>query len=140
MLALAISFFTQRRRERLRSDIRYARGRRAFGNAQRRLAEAEQLMRAGQGQRAAFYAALFKTLQDYLGDRLNVPSSGITSDIVEEQLRPRGVPPEIGQALKEVFAACDSARFAPSLQGNLDRERLVKIAREVVMAMEKMSL
>ncbi len=140
LLALAVSFFAQRRRERLRNDIRYARGRRAFGNAQRRLAEAEHLMRAGPGQNAAFYAVLFKTLQDYLGDRLNVPSSGITSDIVEEQLRPRGVPPEISQALKEVFAACDSARFAPSLQGNLDRERLVKIVREVTTAMEKMTL
>ena len=140
VLALVISFFTQRRRERLRSDIRYARARRASGNAHRRLAEAEQLMRAGQGRSAAFYAALFKTLQDYLGDRLNLPSSGITGNIVEEQLYPRGVPPEIGQALKEVFAACDSARFAPSLQGNIDRERLVKIVREVVTAMDKMAL
>ena len=140
VLALAISFVVQRRRERLRRDIRYARARRAFGNAQRRLAEAERLMPAGQGRSAAFYAALFKTLQDYLGDRLNLPSSGITSAIVEEQLHPRGVPPEICQALKEVFSACDTARFAPSLQGNLDRERLVKIVREVVTAMEKIVL
>jgi BatD DUF11 like domain len=139
-LALVISFFAQRRRERFRRDIRFARARRALGNAQRRLAETEQLLRAGQSQSAAFYAALFKTLQDYLGDRLNVPSSGITSDIIEEQLRPRGVPPEIGQALKEVFTACDSARFAPSLQGHPDRERLVKIVREVVTAMEKIVL
>ncbi len=140
VLALAISFVVQRRRERLRRDIRYARARRAFGNAQRRLAEAERLMPAGQIKSAAFCAALFKTLQDYLGDRLNLPSSGITSAIVEEQLQPRGVPPEICQALKEVFTACDTARFAPSLQGNLDRERLVKIVREVVTAMEKMVL
>jgi len=139
-LALVISLFAQRRRERLRSDVRYARARRAYGNAQRRLAEAERLLHAGQGQGAAFYVALFKTLQDYLGDRLNLPSSGITSDIVEEQLRPRALPPEICQALKEVFAACDAARFAPAMQDKVDRERLVKIVREVVAVMEKMSL
>lgn len=138
VLALMISFIAQRRRERLRRDIRYARTRRAYGGAQRRLAEAERSLQAGQG--TAFYAALFKTLQDYLGDRLNLPSSGITSDIVEEQLRPRALPPEICQALKEVFAACDAARFAPNMQGKMDRERLVKIVREVVAAMEKMSL
>ncbi|MBI5685288.1 MAG: protein BatD [Verrucomicrobia bacterium] len=140
VLALVISLFAQRRRQRLRSDIRYARARRAFGNAQRRLIEAERLLHAGQDRSAAFYAALFKTLQDYLGDRLNLPSSGITSDIVEEQLRPRALPPEICQALKEVFAACDAARFAPNMQGKVDRERLVKIVREAVTAMEKMSL
>ena len=139
-LALVISLLTQRRREWLRGNIRYARARRAHGNALRRLAEAERFMLAGQGQGAAFYAALFKTLQDYLGDRLNLPSSGITSDIIEDQLRPRAVPPEICQALKEVFAACDTARFAPSVQDNLDRERLVKIVREVMAAMEKISL
>ena len=138
VLAVVISLFTQRRQQRLRSDVRYARTRRAFGNAQRRLAEVERLLQAGQG--TAFYAALFKTLQDYLGDRLNLPSSGITSDIIEEQLRPRALPPEICQALKEVFAACDAARFAPNLQGKVDRERLVKIVREVVAAMEKMVL
>jgi hypothetical protein len=138
VLALMISFIAQRRRERLRSDVRYARARRAYGNAQRRLAEAERALQAKQS--AAFYAALFKTLQDYLGDRLNVPSSGITSDIVEEQLRPRALPPEICQALKEVFAACDAARFAPEMQGKVDRERLVKIVREVVAAMEKLVL
>lgn len=138
VLAVVISLFTQRRQQRLRSDVRYARTRRAFGNAQRRLAEAERLLQAGQW--TAFYAALFKTLQDYLGDRLNLPSSGITSDIIEEQLRPRALPPEICQALKEVFAACDAARFAPNMQGKVDRERLVKIVREVVAVMEKMVL
>jgi hypothetical protein len=138
VLALMISFIAQRRRERLRRDIRYARTRRAYGGAQRRLAEAERALQAGQS--AAFYAAIFKALQDYLGDRLNVPSSGITSDIVEEQLRPRALPPEICQALKEVFAACDAARFAPNMQGKVDRERLVKIVREVVAAMEKLTL
>ncbi|MFA6563850.1 MAG: BatD family protein [Verrucomicrobiia bacterium] len=140
VLALVISLFAQRRRERLRRDIRYARKRRAYGNAQRRLAEAERLLHAGQSQGAAFYATLFKTLQDYLGDRLNLPSSGITSNIIEEQLRPRALPPEICQALKEVFTACDAARFAPNMQGKVDRERLVKIMREVIVAMEKLSL
>ena len=140
VLALVISFFAQRRQARLRNDIGYARARRAFSNAKVHLAEAERLMVAGQSQSSAFYAALFNTLQNYLGDRLNLPSSGITSNIVEEQLRPRGVPAEIGEALKKVFAACDTARFAPSLQGNLDRERLVNVTREAVTAMEKMAL
>lgn len=138
VLALVVSVFAQRRWQRLRNDIRYARLRRACANAQQHLVEVEQLLHAGQSQSAVFYAALFKTLQDYLGDRLNLSSPGITSDIIEEELRPRALPQEICQALREVFAACDTARFAPSRQDHPDRERLLKIARETVAAMEKM--
>ena len=140
VLALVVSVFAQRRWQRLRNDIRYARLRRACGNAQRHLIEVEQLLHAGQSQSAAFYAALFKTLQDYLGDRLNLPSHGIVGDIIEEQLRPRALPQEICLTLKEVFTACDTARFAQDKQDSSNRERLLRIAREAIEAMEKMTL
>lgn len=140
VLALVVSVFVQRRWQRLRNDIRYARLRRACGNAERHLIEVEQLLHAGQSQSASFYAALFKTLQDYLGDRLNLPSHGIAGDIIEEQLRPRALSQEICLSLKEVFTACDSARFAPDKHDKSDRERLLKISRKAIEAMEKMPL
>jgi hypothetical protein len=139
LLALVASWVAQRRREWLRCNIHYSRARRAYGNAQHRLAEAERLMLAGQSQSAEFYAVLFKTLQDYLGDRLNLPSSGITSDVVDDQLRPTAVSPEICQTLKDVFTACDTARFSPAMQDNRDRKQLVKTVHEVIAAMERMS-
>jgi len=137
-LALVASLFLQRQRERLRRDVRYARGRRAYVHALRRFAEAESHLRALES--VNFYGALFKALQEYLGDRLNLPSSGITSEIVDDQLRPRNVPAPLCDALRDLFAACDTARFAPRAQGNIDRERSLKLARETIAALEKVSL
>ena len=43
-------------------------------------------------------------LQEYLGNRLNIPASGITASVVEERQLP-------GQ-VRVIFEACDAARFA----------------------------
>jgi hypothetical protein len=135
-LALFGAFLLKRHRDRLAGDIGYARSRRAYGIAQRRLGQAGAQM----AKPPAFYAAIFKCLQDYLGDRLNLPSSGITSAIVEEQLRPRGVANDLCEGLKQLFADCDTARFAPQLQSGLDRQRTLKLARDIVAALEKTPL
>ena len=136
-LALIGVLALKRHRERLSGDIRYARARRAYGNAQRRLTDAERLMPASA---SGFYAAIFKCLQDYLGDRLNLPSSGITSAVIEEQLRPRTLPPDLCESLKQLFAECDSARYAPQAQASAGRERALKMTRDTIAAMEKLTL
>lgn len=136
-LALLGALAFKRHRDRLSGDIRYARARRAYGNAQRRLADAERLMPASA---SGFYAAIFKCLQDYLGDRLNLPSSGITSAVIEEQLRPRGLTPDLCEALRQLFSECDGARYAPQAQTGAGRERALKATRDTIAAMEKISL
>jgi len=40
----------------------------------------------------AFFATLFRLLQEQLGERLELPASSITEAVIEEHLRPRGVP------------------------------------------------
>jgi len=48
--------------------------------------------------------AIQQALQHYLGDRLNIPSAGITAAVAEERQLPG--------AVREIFEACDAARFA----------------------------
>jgi hypothetical protein len=90
----------KRRADRLRGDVAYARRSRAAGNARKRLAGARDF---DQIQRA---------LQEYLGDRLNIPDSGITASVIDEQLVPRGLDGGVVARLKACFEACDTARFA----------------------------
>ena len=137
-LALVCSLLVQFQRRKLSGDVRYARSRRAYRSAQTRLAEAQKHLKEGKGPE--FYAAIFRALQDYLGDRLNLPSSGITSTIVDEQLHPRGVAKDVCEGFRQLFADCDSARFAPQLQNGLSRERTLKTAKEAIAAMEKSEL
>ena len=82
----------RRRRAKLTGDIAYARRSRAARRARTHLGN------------ATGYEEVQRTLQAYLGDRLNIPSSGITASVVEERQLPAQV--------RAIFEACDAARFA----------------------------
>ena len=61
---------------------------------------------------ATSYDEIQRALQHYLGDRLNIPVGGITANVVDEQLVPRGVNGELAARARACFEACDTARFA----------------------------
>ena len=90
----------KRRTDKLRGDVAYARLARAARNSRKLLASATS------------YDEIQRALQNYLGDRLNIPAGGITASIVDEQLMPRGVNGELADHVKACFEACDTARFA----------------------------
>ena len=100
MLALVGGIGWKRRTDKLRGDVAYARRTRAARNARKLLASATS------------YDGVQRALQNYLGDRLNIPAGGITASIVDEQLLPRGVNGELAARAKACFEACDTARFA----------------------------
>jgi hypothetical protein len=60
-----------------------------------------------------FFVILFRLLQEQLGERLDLPAPSITEAVIEEHLRPHGVPEEILTQLHELFQACNQARYAP---------------------------
>jgi hypothetical protein len=122
VVALAGAIGWKRRQDKLRADVAYARRSRAARNARKLLAGA---VRVDDVQHA---------LQQYLGDRLNIPAAGITASVVEEHR----LPPEVAR----VFEACDAARFAgvaadlPALKqtvehliDDLEHDRLQPVAR-----------
>jgi hypothetical protein len=100
VLALFGGIGWKRRTDKLRGDVAYARRARAAKNARKLLAAATS------------YDQVQRALQNYLGDRLNIPAVGITASIVDEQLVPRGVNGELATQARACFEACDTARFA----------------------------
>ena len=84
------------RRDKLTGDVAYARRSRAARLARKNLNPAKS------------YEEVQRVLQEYLGNRLNIPSSGITASVVEE----RQLPPHV----RAIFDACDAARFAGAAQ------------------------
>ena len=88
----------------------------------RRQRHVSQLVRAGReelrrlatdNQGDEFFAKLFHLLQEQVGERLDCPASSITEAVVEERLRPAGVPEPVLNELHELFQACNLARYAP---------------------------
>ena len=61
----------------------------------------------------AFFATVFRLLQEQLGERLDLPASAITEAVIEERLRNRSVPEPTLATLHELFLVCNQARYAP---------------------------
>ncbi len=68
---------------------------------------------AAENQSDPFFATLFRLLQEQLGERLDLPASAITEAVVEERLRPRGVPEPLLAHVQEWFQRCNLVRYAP---------------------------
>lgn len=100
VLALLGTVGWKRRTDRLRGDVAYARRTRAAKQARKLLMSATS------------YDEIQRALQNYLGDRLNIPVGGITANVIDEQLVPRGVNGELADRARACFEACDTARFA----------------------------
>jgi hypothetical protein len=61
----------------------------------------------------AFFATVFRLLQEQLGERLDLPAAAITEAVLEERLVPASVPKSVIDSLHEMFHLCNLARYAP---------------------------
>jgi hypothetical protein len=78
----------------------------------------EELRRHAAANRSEeFFAALFRLLQEQLGERLDCPASAITEAVIEEKLRPRGAAEGTLTELHALFQTCNLARYAPVTSG-----------------------
>ena len=68
---------------------------------------------AAQNQSDAFFAELVRLLQEKLGAQLDLPASAITEAVIDDKLRPRGLPDSTLNELHELFQATNLARYAP---------------------------
>jgi hypothetical protein len=87
----------------------------------RRQKQVEQTIRSGlrelrqfasANQSVEFFAELVHLLQEQLGERLDLPASAITEAVLEERLQPLGLPEDQIAQLRELFQACNQARYA----------------------------
>ena len=111
VLAWAWALAWRRQAERLANNPRLRRRRQLAKIMRDGLAELRRM--AAENQSDKFFAALFRLLQEQLGERLDLPASAITEAVIEEHLRPRGVPEAVLGHVQELFQSCNLARYAP---------------------------
>lgn len=112
----------RRRQEQLARNPRLRRRREV--NAVVRAGLVELRRHAAANRSEEFHATAFRLLQEQLGERLDTPASGITEAVIEERLRPRSMSTEALDLLRELFQACNQARYAPQ-RSALELESLV---------------
>ena len=86
-----------------------------------------------------FFATLFRLLQEQLGERLDLPASAITEAVIEEHLRPRGVPEATRTALHELFQTCNLARYAP-IKSSQELAAMIPKAETVLRDLQGLNL
>jgi hypothetical protein len=101
----------RRRAEMLAHNPRLRRRRQVAQTIRQGLVELRRL--AADNQSDNFFATLVRLLQEQLGERLDLPASAITEAVIEERLRPLGVPEAALGSLRELFQSCNLARYAP---------------------------
>jgi hypothetical protein len=134
--AVAMVFTERRRREKLGEAPLRERNLRAPGRARKGFARAQRLL--GPGQEEAFYGSVSHILYAYLAARLNWPANDFTSLELEEAWREQDWPSEILEKAQQTLAACDFARFASGTPVSDERGEILKEAREVVEAVERL--
>ena len=111
LLAWLSALAWRKRAEMLANNPRLRRQRQVAQITRNGLIELRQL--ASENKSDDFFATLVRLLQEQLGERLDLPASAITEAVVEEHLRPRGVPETTLAPLRELFQTCNMVRYAP---------------------------
>lgn len=135
MVYLFFIFLRKKRKERLRTDLRYARMLRAPKVARAGLKNARDYFK--NNKKEEFYNVIFKTTQEYLGHRFGRPAAGITVDVVDQLLVGGDLSKEIAEKLKRCFSECDIARYAAAA---LDKEKMIKtleVLEEIIDYLER---
>jgi len=122
-------------RERLASNVAYARSRRAQKLAQKQLREARRAMAAGDVSR--FYAETARAITSFVGDKMNLEAAGLTSEELAAALRKRGVEEPLVEAFEKLLADCDFHRFARPEAPEEAMKKAYDVARALLTRLEK---
>lgn len=110
LLLLFLIFYAKL--DKLKTDIKYARHLQASGKARVGIKKIRKYLNDGNVKE--FYNYIFKTLQEYLGDKFHLPSASITLDVIEKYFESAGIKADkdILKTLKEIFQDCDRLRYS----------------------------
>lgn len=138
-LALFVIFYAgYRRKERILTDRGYARSLKAPRKARKGLKKAGGYI--GKKDPLPFYDTIFKTLQGYVGDRLNLSAGSVTERAAEDRLREAGCDAEILGMLRDVLSRCEMARYASSVPGGDEAKTVLEQTRKVIDHVERLRL
>ena len=127
-----------RHRQLMMGDQAYARAFRARGESQQRFKSAEEAFAGGDYDAAVDEAA--KALLGYLGNRLNLPVSGMTIDDVVDALHKRMVSEDVSNRIFKYWNDLDQTRFAPGIPSMETTQTFIRTGRELIDRLEREKL
>ncbi len=134
-IVLATTFFVVRHKDRLQTDIGYARNRRAHSVANKRLTLAQSALFGDSS--SVFYAYLSRGITEYLADKFNISAASASGGKVEELLRNNGVSDDVIAEVARCLSDFDYRRFSSDAGTINERENSLKVAAQLITKLEK---
>ena len=133
---LVVLYIALNRRNRLKQDVSYARRLNAPRRVKKSVENARDFLK--QAKPEEFYNAVFKAVQEYLGDKFDLASGGITINIIDEFLKTKNIDPQILERLRNIFKDCDMARYAAGAFDKSRMETTLKDLEELIVYFQRM--
>lgn len=135
-VAVIASFFVTRQKERLQTDIGYARDKRAHAIAKKRLALAKSALSRNDSEE--FYSSLSKSMADYLADKFNISAASATGDkVVGILLKQRGVGDDIIEEIYRCLTDFDYRRFSKDGGTREEMDHSLTLAEHLITKLER---
>lgn len=128
VLVLLISVVSRRN-----ADLTLVRNRKAGKLARKRLKKADRFRKSGDPDR--FYEEIGKAIWGYLSHKLNIETSGLSREVIIDQLELRKLPDELKTELLRILEESEFSRFAPSSERS-DMDRLYSDAVQLIRNLE----
>jgi len=127
---LAVSYTIRRRREKIQSDVAWARRRSARSVASKRLRGARKLLAGPNADR--FFEELSRALRQFVADYGNESAAGLTAERIAGLLSDRRVEAQDVSEMVALLDLCESARYSSSRPDVADMQRAFDRASELV--------
>ncbi|MFH1415488.1 MAG: BatD family protein [Elusimicrobiota bacterium] len=134
VFVLAGLFIWNKRREKLQTDIGFARSRRAFKNIKMYFKNAEKA--AEDQDPRQFYDSISRGLNSYLADKLNRTEAGITCKIVDE-LTERGLSTASAEKFKSLYSTFEEVLFSSVRPDKEKFEEDYKTVKSLIIDLER---
>ena len=131
--AFIVAFLWLRHQQKLNPNSWSVKGKKAGKVASRRLKKASKLLH--EKDDAAFYDEVMRALLGYAGDKLSLPVGELTKDNVISKLTSKGVEQSVVDAFIAVLSDCEFARYAPTSDSNMTKEKIYQQASDVITQM-----
>lgn len=133
LFLLGATVLLRRVRDREESDVSYFRSKRASRMVKKALKEVRAALTLPPVE---YFSRLQKMLVEYVGDRYNVASWGMTKGEIETLLNSNSVADDVKAALLELLDLTDRARFSGWQPSPAEREEALAKAERIIRTLE----
>jgi len=135
ILGYAGSVVIIQRKKRWEEDVSYARSKSALKKLNKKIAVVKKQI--DKKDSSEFYRLTSKAFKDFLGDKLNITGSALTSLEIENRLYACSVPKEYLDQAKAILGTLESGQFAFHQLGTQEKADLLQQIKEIATFFDK---